>query len=103
MIKKRIIIILTMIQLGILALAGRLVQLQLVSTESFHGVNLIEASVAQRTEQLVIDNGRGMFVARNGEPLTYEYIPTLVLFPFLKKWTGPLIKSQRLFPYEKKR
>lgn len=90
MIKKRIIIILTMIQLGILALAGRLVQLQLVSTESFHGVNLIEASVAQRTEQLVIDNGRGMFVARNGEPLTYEYIPTLVLFPFLKKMDWPI-------------
>ncbi|MGG6431127.1 peptidoglycan D,D-transpeptidase FtsI family protein [Anoxybacillus sp. D401a] len=90
MIKKRIIVILTMIQLGILALAGRLVQLQLVSTESFHGVNLIEASVAQRTEQLVIDNGRGMFVARNGEPLTYEYIPTLVLFPFLKKMDWPI-------------
>ncbi|OSX55315.1 peptidoglycan D,D-transpeptidase FtsI family protein [Anoxybacillus ayderensis] len=90
MIKKRIIIILTMIQLGILALAGRLVQLQLVSTESFHGVNLIEASVAQRTQQLVIDNGRGMFVARNGEPLTYEYIPTLVLFPFLKKMDWPI-------------
>ncbi|GIW50034.1 MAG: penicillin-binding protein 4B [Anoxybacillus sp.] len=90
MIKKRIIVILTMIQLGILVLTGRLVQLQLVSTESFHGVNLIEASVAQRTEQLVIDNGRGMFVARNGEPLTYEYIPTLVLFPFLKKMDWPI-------------
>ncbi|KIQ94523.1 Penicillin-binding protein A [Anoxybacillus thermarum] len=90
MVKKRIIVILTMIQLGILVLAGRLVQLQLVSTESFHGVNLIEASVAQRTEQLVIDNGRGMFVARNGEPLTYEYIPTLVLFPFLKKMDWPI-------------
>ncbi|MBW9217834.1 penicillin-binding protein [Anoxybacillus ayderensis] len=90
MIKKRIIVMLTMIQLGILVLTGRLVQLQLVSTESFHGVNLIEASVAQRTEQLVIDNGRGMFVARNGEPLTYEYIPTLVLFPFLKKMDWPI-------------
>ncbi|MGG3842118.1 peptidoglycan D,D-transpeptidase FtsI family protein [Anoxybacillus kestanbolensis] len=88
--KKRIVIILTIIQLAIFGLVGRLVQLQLVSTESFHGINLIEESVAQRTEQLVIDDGRGMFVDRNGEPLTYEYIPTLVLFPFLKKMDWPI-------------
>lgn len=88
--KKRIVIILTIIQLAIFGLVGRLVQLQLVSTESFHGINLIEESVAQRTEQLVIDDGRGVFVDRNGEPLTYEYIPTLVLFPFLKKMDWPI-------------
>lgn len=90
MAKKRIVIILTIIQLAIFGLVGRLVQLQLVSTESFHGINLIEESVAQRTEQLVIDDGRGVFVDRNGEPLTYEYIPTLVLFPFLKKMDWPI-------------
>ncbi|WP_461200270.1 peptidoglycan D,D-transpeptidase FtsI family protein [Anoxybacillus sp. TBDG-1] len=90
MIKKRMFIILTIIQLAIFSLIGRLVQLQLVSTESFHGINLIEASVAQRTEQLIIDDGRGMFVDRYGQPLTYEYIPTLVLFPFLKKMDWPI-------------
>ncbi len=90
MVKKRMAIILTIIQLAIFSLIGRLVQLQLVSTESFHGINLIEASVAQRTEQLIIDDGRGMFVDRYGQPLTYEYIPTLVLFPFLKKMDWPI-------------
>ncbi|QAV27323.1 penicillin-binding protein 2 [Anoxybacillus flavithermus] len=90
MVKKRMVIILIMIQLAIFGLIGRLVQLQLVSTESFHGINLIEASVAQRTEQLVIDDGRGVFVDRNGQPLTYEYVPTLVLFPFLKKMDWPI-------------
>ncbi len=90
MVKKRMVIILIMIQLAIFGLIGRLVQLQLVSTESFHGINLIEESVAQRTEQLVIDDGRGVFVDRNGQPLTYEYIPTLVLFPFLKKMDWPI-------------
>ncbi|MBB6177929.1 cell division protein FtsI/penicillin-binding protein 2 [Anoxybacillus tengchongensis] len=90
MVKKRMVIILTIIQLAIFSLIGRLVQLQLVSTESFHGINLIEASVAQRTEQLIIDDGRGMFVDRYGQPLTYEYIPTLVLFPFLKKMDWPI-------------
>ncbi|MGJ7035069.1 peptidoglycan D,D-transpeptidase FtsI family protein [Anoxybacillus eryuanensis] len=90
MVKKRMVIILTIIQLAIFSLIGRLVQLQLVSTESFHGINLIEASVAQRTEQLIIDDGRGMFVDRYGQPLTYEYIPTLVLFPFLRKMDWPI-------------
>ncbi|CUA81091.1 peptidoglycan D,D-transpeptidase FtsI family protein [Anoxybacillus suryakundensis] len=90
MVKKRMVIILTIIQLAIFSLIGRLVQLQLVSTESFHGINLIEASVTQRTEQLIIDDGRGMFVDRYGQPLTYEYIPTLVLFPFLKKMDWPI-------------
>ncbi|MBB5354620.1 cell division protein FtsI/penicillin-binding protein 2 [Anoxybacillus mongoliensis] len=90
MVKKRMVIILTIIQLVIFSLIGRLVQLQLVSTESFHGINLIEESVAQRTEQLIIDDGRGMFVDRYGQPLTYEYIPTLVLFPFLKKMDWPI-------------
>ncbi|WP_297992401.1 penicillin-binding protein 2 [Anoxybacillus sp.] len=90
MVKKRMIIILTIVELCIFALMGRLVQLQLISTESFHGVNLIEASVTQRTQQLVIDDGRGLFVDRNGEPLTYAYVPTLVLFPFLKKIDWPI-------------
>lgn len=67
-------------------LIGRLVQVQLVSTENFtkHNVNLLEASVVQRSQQMVIDNGRGGFLDRNGESLVHRKIPVLILFPFLK-------------------
>jgi cell division protein FtsI/penicillin-binding protein 2 len=90
MTKKRMLFVLFIIQMMFFLLLGRLVQLQLVSTESFHGMNLIEASVEQRTQQMIIDDGRGMFVDRNEQPLTYDYIPSLVLFPFLKKIDWPI-------------
>ncbi|WP_026693831.1 peptidoglycan D,D-transpeptidase FtsI family protein [Peribacillus kribbensis] len=72
------------------ALTGRLAQIQLVQTESFtkHNINLIQSSVTQRTQALSLDNGRGKFYDRSGNPLGHEEIPVLVLFPFLKdmKW-----------------
>ncbi len=72
--------------IAISLLIGRLVQVQLVSTENFtkHNVNLLEASVVQRSQQMVIDNGRGGFLDRNGESLVHRKIPVLILFPFLK-------------------
>lgn len=92
--KKRAIVILSMIQIGIFLLIARLVQVQLISTESFskQNVNLIEASVAQRTQEMVIDDGRGTFVDRHGKPLTKEYTPSLILFPFLKAMEWPVEK-----------
>ncbi|GAM16123.1 peptidoglycan D,D-transpeptidase FtsI family protein [Mesobacillus selenatarsenatis] len=65
----------------------RLAQLQLYDTESFskHEINLIEASVKQRSQEMVVDNGRGNFLDRKGAPLSYETSSVLVLFPFLKK------------------
>jgi penicillin-binding protein 4B len=85
--KKRAIISLCFWLTGIIALMGRLIQLQLVSTEDLtkHHVNLIEASVNQRSQEMVVDNGRGNFIDRNGEPLTQEKLPVLILFPFLSK------------------
>ncbi|MBM7691860.1 cell division protein FtsI/penicillin-binding protein 2 [Peribacillus deserti] len=73
------------------ALIGRLVQIQLVSSESFtkHHINLIQSSVNQRTQVLSIDSGRGKFYDRNGEPLGHEEVPALVLFPFLKGMDWP--------------
>jgi cell division protein FtsI/penicillin-binding protein 2 len=72
---------------GLLLLLVRLMQIQLVETETFskHNVNLLEDSVKQRTQELVIDNGRGNFLDRNGAMLTHKKVPVLVLFPFLKK------------------
>jgi penicillin-binding protein 4B len=72
---------------GLVLLLGRLMQIQLIETETFskHNVNLLEESVNQRTQELVIDNGRGNFLDRNGTMLTHKKVSVLVLFPFLKK------------------
>ena len=90
--KKRMRMLAIVLATLMLMLIGRLAYIQLVSTESFskHDVNLIEASVNQRSQILKIDDGRGKFYDRNGEPLAHEEIPTLVLFPFLKKMTWPI-------------
>src|SRR4051794_32875506 len=72
---------------GLLLLLARLMQIQLIDTETFskHNVNLLDESVKQRTQELVIDNGRGNFLDRNGNMLTHKKVSVLVLFPFLKK------------------
>ena len=89
--KRRMMIMAIILMIFIMILVVRLVQIQLVATESFskHHINLIEASVKQRSQVLKIDDGRGKFYDRNGKPLAHEEIPTLVLFPFLKKMTWP--------------
>lgn len=89
MIRKRIKGLLVLCIVGLLVLIARLIQIQLVQTESFskHNVNLLEESVQQRTQELVIDNGRGNFLDRNGDLLTHKKVPVLVLFPFLKNMT----------------
>jgi penicillin-binding protein 4B len=86
MIRKRIKGLLVLCITGLLILTGRLIQIQLVQTETFskHNVNLLEESVKQRTQELVIDNGRGNFLDRNGDLLTHKKVSVLVLFPFLK-------------------
>ncbi|MDQ0214627.1 cell division protein FtsI/penicillin-binding protein 2 [Oikeobacillus pervagus] len=71
---------------SMMLLMGRLMQIQLLQAEDFsrHGVNLLEESVHQRIQQLVIDEGRGQFLDRHGDPVTYKEIPVMVLFPFLE-------------------
>lgn len=67
----------------------RLMQIQLFKAETFskHHINLLEESVRQRTQEMVIDDGRGNFLDRNGKILTYQKKAVLVLFPFLAKTT----------------
>ncbi|WP_226526369.1 peptidoglycan D,D-transpeptidase FtsI family protein [Metabacillus niabensis] len=69
----------------------RLADIQLINTESFSkkGVNLVQESVNQRTQEVMIDDGRGRFVDRNGDPLQKQAEPSLVLFPFLKETKWP--------------
>ncbi|MBH9967171.1 peptidoglycan D,D-transpeptidase FtsI family protein [[Bacillus] enclensis] len=98
MIRKRIRWLSIMLLLGIILLSARLMQLQLFQTESYskHKINLIEESVAQRTQQLVIDEGRGQFLDRNGKPLTFQEKNVLVLFPFLKRMDWPVEEVARI-------
>ncbi|ESU70465.1 penicillin-binding protein 4B [Geobacillus thermopakistaniensis] len=94
--KKRTLAMLALIQLGLLLLVGRLAQIQLIDAESFANHNLIAESVAQRTQELIIDDGRGSFVDRNGAPLTKRYVPSLVLFPFLTTMKWPMEQVARI-------
>jgi penicillin-binding protein 4B len=84
--RKRAIFFLAAFLCLVALLIGRLVQVQLISTENFskYNVNLLEASVKQRSQEMIIDNGRGSFLDRNGEYLVHKKIPVLILFPFLK-------------------
>ncbi|MCP8967258.1 peptidoglycan D,D-transpeptidase FtsI family protein [Ectobacillus ponti] len=99
---KRTIVLLCFIMAGLFCLAARLVQIQLVSTEAFgkKNVNLLANSVAQRTHTVVLDDGRGRFVDRNGEALTDDYHPSLILFPFLKNMSWPSEKLAAILHVE---
>ena len=90
--KRRMMIMAFIFMFLLLILLARLVEIQLIATESFskHHINLIEASVKQRSQVLKIDDGRGKFYDRNSKPLAHKEIPTLVLFPFLKKMDWPV-------------
>ncbi|WP_102345474.1 peptidoglycan D,D-transpeptidase FtsI family protein [Bacillus sp. Marseille-P3661] len=90
-IKRRAQLMIITITIVLLCLIGRLAQIQLIQTESFskHHVNLIEASVKQRTQSITLDLGRGRFIDRYGEAITHDYYPSLVLFPFLKDMEWP--------------
>ncbi|WP_174730033.1 peptidoglycan D,D-transpeptidase FtsI family protein [Mesobacillus harenae] len=95
--KKRAIFCTSLCFLVLAVLFARLVQIQLVDTKSFskHNINLLESSVEQRSQSMVVDNGRGKFLDRHGEPLTFEKIPVLILFPFLKKIDWPAAEVAR--------
>lgn len=84
--RKRILFVAIICLTLFSVLLGRLVQIQLVSTEHFslRGINLLESSVKQRTQEVEIDNGRGTFLDRNGELLLHDKKRVLILFPFLK-------------------
>ncbi|MFC0270095.1 peptidoglycan D,D-transpeptidase FtsI family protein [Metabacillus herbersteinensis] len=111
---KRAMIVGIFFFLSFMLILVRLADVQLIHTESFtsKGINLIQESVQQRTQEVLIDHGRGRFVDRNGEPLLHVTQPSLVLFPFLKNvdWKKeelskivdmPLYEIERLLQYAK--
>ncbi|WP_350448797.1 hypothetical protein [Rossellomorea vietnamensis] len=72
--RKRIRLLSIVLLLALSGLSGRLMQLQLFQTESYskHKINLLEESVAQRTQALVIDEGRGSFLIGTVNPLRIQ-------------------------------
>lgn len=85
--RKRALLFVCIYLICFAVLLGRLMQLQLFETRDFskHKINLLEESVQQRSQEIVIDSGRGGFLDKNGDSLTHQTLPVLVLFPFLKK------------------
>lgn len=79
-------------------LMGRLIQLQLVSTEHFtdREINLLESSVRQRSQEMIIDAGRGNFLDRSGNPMTFENKSVLILFPFLARMEWDINKISKI-------
>lgn len=79
-------------------LMGRLIQLQLVSTEHFtdREINLLESSVRQRSQEMIIDAGRGNFLDRSGNPMTFENKSVLILFPFLARMDWDINKISKI-------
>lgn len=93
MLKKRRVTWMAIIFLsGLCVIMIRLMNIQLISTESYskHQINLLEASVSQRVQSIVLDDGRGKFYDMSGNLLNYEQVPALILFPFLKTMTWPI-------------
>ncbi|WP_062355631.1 peptidoglycan D,D-transpeptidase FtsI family protein [Bacillus kwashiorkori] len=86
MIKKRITLLSISILIIFTGLIFRLAQIQLIDTMHFssRNINLIEQSIKQRSQEVVIDNGRGKFLDKNYIPLTHETYASLILFPFIK-------------------
>ncbi|WP_141433691.1 penicillin-binding protein 2 [Bacillus sp. 03113] len=84
--RKRMVVFLFLFFTSFFILIGRLMQIQLFETEHFssHNINLLEESVEQRSQEMVIDNGRGNFLDQNGQSLTQQTKKVLILFPFLK-------------------
>jgi penicillin-binding protein 4B len=91
--RKRTIAAGVSILLLILCLMYRLADIQLISTKSFskNNVNLIQESVNQRTHRFTINDGRGYFLDRNGELLSTDVKPQIVVFPNLYKKDWPIV------------
>ncbi|OCA91197.1 penicillin-binding protein [Bacillus sp. FJAT-27225] len=90
--KKRAVSMLYVYMLLFLVLLARLIQIQLWEPESFsaHDINLVEESVFQRSQELIMDDGRGRFLDKNGQSLTHKDVSVLILFPFLKNTSWPV-------------
>ncbi|MEK8131447.1 penicillin-binding transpeptidase domain-containing protein [Paenibacillus filicis] len=81
--KNRIFVILIFIVCILLIWNIRLFWIQIAASGRWTSrhINLVENSVVQREQGIVLDSGRGDFVDRHGEPLTGTTLQTLTIFP----------------------
>ncbi|UFT97861.1 penicillin-binding protein 2 [Radiobacillus kanasensis] len=90
---KRVIGFSFFLLIGFGVMLYRLADIQLLSTESFgpKNVNLLEESVEQRTTEINLSSGRGIFLDNEKNPLNQAIRKDIVLFPFLDQ-----IKNQSI-------
>ncbi|WP_226036983.1 peptidoglycan D,D-transpeptidase FtsI family protein [Aquibacillus saliphilus] len=83
--KSRVYICALTITLFICFVIYKLADIQLLSTESYgpEQVNLLEESVKQRSSEISLSNGRGVFLDRANKRLNNESKKDIVLFPFV--------------------
>ncbi|TDF97700.1 peptidoglycan D,D-transpeptidase FtsI family protein [Paenibacillus piri] len=81
--KHRLFYILLIIVSLLVVLNIRLFWIQVAASRSWtsRGIDLVENSVIQREQGIVLDSGRGDFYDRSGQPLTGREIPVLTVFP----------------------
>ncbi|MFE5323299.1 peptidoglycan D,D-transpeptidase FtsI family protein [Paenibacillus sp. NPDC056579] len=81
--KHRLFYILMIIILALAGLNARLFWIQVAASGDWteHGVDLVQNSVIQRAQGIVLDSGRGDFYDRDGIPLTGKEQTVLVVFP----------------------
>ncbi|WLR44028.1 penicillin-binding protein 2 [Bacillus carboniphilus] len=85
MIKKRIVFLSIVIMSFYFIIVCRLIEIQLIYPESFskHNINLMKESVNQRVQEVVIHDGRGEIIDRNGTSIKNQKQPTVILFPIV--------------------
>ncbi|QDP40688.1 penicillin-binding transpeptidase domain-containing protein [Radiobacillus deserti] len=93
---KRVSVLSLFLLLGFGALLYRLASIQLISTESFgpDNVNLLEESVDQRTSEINLSSGRGIFLDNKEKPLNQAMRKDIVLFPFLDQLSNNAVLDE---------
>lgn len=81
--KRRLFAVLLFIVAALTMILSRIFWIQIVAAESYSSrdIDLVRSSVLQRERQLVLDSGRGHFYDRDGNPLTGETYPSMLVFP----------------------
>ena len=84
-------------------LIAQLVHIQLVKPKAYsnHRINLLESSVKQRIDEITLDDGRGGFLDRHGQPISYQEKSVLIMFPFVKHLQWPADEVAAIIGVEK--
>ncbi|WP_179107142.1 peptidoglycan D,D-transpeptidase FtsI family protein [Sediminibacillus massiliensis] len=89
--KSRVILLVIVFIMLFSGITYRIADIQLFSSEDFgkEKVNLLKESVIQRTDRMVVSDGRGIFIDKDGQLIGKSIVNDVVLFPFLEKQDLP--------------